>query len=80
MIITLNELASDVIRHVTLAEQEDIFIVSNGERIARLTAESKQRTELAKSLFGILPSTACEEDITSERMKRYEKIKTTALP
>jgi antitoxin (DNA-binding transcriptional repressor) of toxin-antitoxin stability system len=74
MIITANELKTDVSRYLDTVETEDIIVTKNGAGFARITHEGNDRVRLAKSLFGILPSTVTDEEIREERMKRYERI------
>jgi antitoxin (DNA-binding transcriptional repressor) of toxin-antitoxin stability system len=71
MIVTADELEANVAQYLDIAQGEDIIITRQGIQIARITADAEQRIATAKSLFGILPSTANENDIVEERMKRY---------
>jgi prevent-host-death family protein len=71
MIVTSDELEANVAQYLDIAQSEDIVITRHGIQIARIIVDSEQRIAMAKSLFGILPSTASETDIVEERMKRY---------
>lgn len=56
MSITVTELKSDLNKYLLLAETEDIFITKNGKVIAKLTNPFQDRVEIAKSLFGVIPT------------------------
>jgi prevent-host-death family protein len=69
MIVTADELEANIARYLDIAQDEDIVITRRGVQIARITTDAEQRMAMAKSLFGILPSTASEADIAEERMR-----------
>lgn len=56
MSITATELKSNLSKYLLLAETEDIFITKNGKVIAKLTKPFQDRVEIAKSLFGVIPT------------------------
>jgi prevent-host-death family protein len=72
MTITATELKTNIGRYLETVKREDIVITKNGKKIARIVREEDDRITTAKSLFGILPSSASLEEIKSERRKRYE--------
>ena len=55
MQISLRELVSDPAKYVLLADTQDIYITQEGKQLAKLTRIKSDKTEIAKSLFGILP-------------------------
>ena len=71
MTITATELKTNLDKYLMLAETEDIYITKNGKMIAKLSNSSQDRLDIAKSLFGVIPS-----DVTLEESKKemvYEK-------
>lgn len=69
MSITATELKNNLGKYLLLASNEDIYITRNGKVIAKLSNPYQNRVDLAKSLFGILPS-----DIISEEEAREERL------
>ena len=55
MQISLRELADDPAKYVSLANTQEIYITRDGKSVAKLTGIRPDKTEIAKSLFGILP-------------------------
>ena len=53
-----------------LAATEDIFISKNGKIIAKLTNPNQDRVDIAKSLFGSVPSGCTLEEAQKERLDR----------
>ncbi len=74
MLITATEFKRNIGKYMKMAAQEDVFITKNGRRIAKLTNPNEDKTELAKSLFGILPADASLEIAREERLSRHERI------
>lgn len=70
MSITATELKNNLGKYLLLSETEDIFITKNGKVVAKLTNPHQHRVEAAKSLFGILPADADEEETRAERLGR----------
>ena len=68
MSITATELKLNLSKYLLLAETEDIFITRNGKVIAKLTNPYQDRVDVAKSLFGILPSDMTLEESKEERL------------
>ena len=56
MSITATELKLNLGKYLMLAETEDIYITRNGKVVAKLSNPFQDRVDMAKSLFGILPS------------------------
>ena len=53
-----------------LSETEDIYITRNGKVVAKLSNPFQDRVEMAKSLFGILPSDISPEESREERLNK----------
>lgn len=70
MSITATELKTNLAKYLTLAETEDIYITRNGKVIAKLTNPYQDRVDIAKSLFGVLPSDVTLEDAKKERLEK----------
>ena len=68
MSITATELKLNLSKYLLLAETEDVFITRNGKVIAKLTNPYQNRVDVAKSLFGILPSDMTLEESKEERL------------
>ncbi|MDI6688773.1 MAG: type II toxin-antitoxin system Phd/YefM family antitoxin [Desulfobacterales bacterium] len=74
MIVSSSEFKTNIGRYLSLVGKEDIIITKNGKRVARLIAEKEDKIAVAKSLIGILPSTATKEDAKEEKFKHYESL------
>ena len=70
MSITATELKQNLGKYLLLSATEDIFITRNGKVVSKLTGPFKDRTETAKSLFGILPDDMTLEEAREERLNR----------
>ena len=70
MSITATELKTNRGKYLLLSATEDVYITKNGKVISKLTSPFKERTEIAKSLFGILPDTMTLEDAREARLDR----------
>lgn len=68
MSITANELMMNLNKYLILSETEDIFITKDGKVIAKLTNPYSERVDIAKSLFGIIPSDMTLDEIRNERL------------
>ena len=64
MSITATELKMNLSKYLLLAETEDIYITRNGKVVAKLSNPYQDRVDVAKSLFGAIPS-----DMTLEQSK-----------
>ncbi|MBR5680116.1 MAG: type II toxin-antitoxin system prevent-host-death family antitoxin [Clostridia bacterium] len=67
MSITATELKANLGKYLLLAATEDVYITQYGKIVAKLTNPFEERTELAQSLFGILPQTTTLEEAREER-------------
>lgn len=72
MQITATELKANISYYLSLVDKEDVIITRNGKKIARIIHEEEDLIEIAKSLFGILPSDSSIDELKNERMRRYE--------
>lgn len=70
MSITATELKLNLGKYLALSATEDIFITKNGKVVAKLSNPFQERVDIAKSLFGILPSDITLEDAQRERLER----------
>ena len=66
--ITATELKMNLGKYLMLAEKEDVYITKNGKVVAKLTNPFQDRVDMAKSLFGILPSDITLEEAREERL------------
>ena len=70
MTITATELKLNLGKYLILAETEDIYITRNGKVVAKLSNPFQDRVDMAKSLFGILPSDISLEESREERLNK----------
>ena len=70
MSITATELKMNLGKYLMLAEKEDVYITKNGKVVAKLTNPFQDRVDMAKSLFGILPSDITLEEARAERLSK----------
>jgi len=70
MSITATELKLNLSKYLTLSATEDIFITKNGKVVAKLSNPFQDRVDVAKSLFGVLPSDVTLEEAQEERLER----------
>jgi antitoxin (DNA-binding transcriptional repressor) of toxin-antitoxin stability system len=67
MSITATELKANLSKYLLLAATEDVFITQYGKIVAKLTNPFQERTEIAQSLFGVLPQTGTFEQSKEEK-------------
>ena len=70
MSITATELKNNLGKYLLLAATEDIYILTNGKAVAKLSNPHQDRVDIAKSLFGILPAGVTVEEAKEERLSR----------
>ena len=70
MSITATELKMNLGKYLLRAETEDIYITRNGKVVAKLSNPYQDRVDVAKSLFGAIPSDVTLEQSKDERLKR----------
>lgn len=68
MSITATELKQNLSKYLMLAATEDVFITRNGKIVAKLSNPYQDRVDVAKSLFGIIPSDITVEEARDERL------------
>ena len=68
MSITATELKSNLSKYLILSATDDGYITRNGKVISKLTNPFRERVDIAKSLFGILPDDVTEEEARDERL------------
>lgn len=68
MSITATELKMNLSKYLLLAETEDIYITRNGKVVAKLSNPYQNRVDMAKSLFGAIPSDMTLEQSKEERL------------
>lgn len=68
MSITATELKMNLSKYLLLAETEDIYITRNGKVVAKLSNPYQDRVDVAKSLFGAIPSELTLEQSKEERL------------
>lgn len=69
MLITASEFKSNLSKYLLLASEQDIYITQYGKVIAKLTSPFQERVEIAKSLFGVIPSETTLEETKEERLR-----------
>ena len=70
MTITATELKMNLSKYLLLAETEDIYITRNGKVVAKLSSPYQDRVDVAKSLFGAIPSNITLEQTHKERLNQ----------
>ncbi len=70
MSITATELKANLSKYLLLSATEDIYITRNGKIISKLTNPFQDRVDIAKSLFGILPTDITLEEAREERLNK----------
>lgn len=70
MSVTSTELKNNLSKYLLLSATEDIFITKNGKIIAKLTNPFQDRVDIAKSLFGLIPSDITLEEAQEERLNK----------
>ena len=70
MSITATELKKSLKKYLLMAAKEDVFVTRNGKVVAKLSNPYQDRIEVAKSLFGILPSEMTLEESKEERLNK----------
>ena len=70
MSITATELKLNLSKYLLLSATEDIFITKNGKVVAKLSNPFQDRVDVARSLFGVLPSDVTPEEAREERLDR----------
>ena len=69
MSITATELKLNLNKYLLLASEQDIYITQYGKGVAKLTSPFQERVDIAKSLFGVIPSNITLEEAKEERLR-----------
>jgi antitoxin (DNA-binding transcriptional repressor) of toxin-antitoxin stability system len=73
MVVTAAEFETDIGKYLSLVGNEDIFITKNGQNVARLSGVVRNKVDIVKSLFGIIPNDGRSlTELREERLARYE--------
>lgn len=72
MIVSLTEFKSEIDRYLELVDQEEIIITKDDKRIARISPPAVDKGAIIRSLRGVLPKDASEEDAYQARIDKYE--------
>lgn len=70
MSITATELKMNLGKYLLLSANEDVYITKNGKVISKLTNPFQDRIDIAKSLFGVIPSDMTLEEARDERLNK----------
>ena len=70
MSITATELKKNLGKYLALSSTEDIYITRNGKVVAMLSNPFRDRVDMAKSLFGILPADVTLEEFRDKRLEQ----------
>ncbi len=70
MSVTATELKNNLSKYLLLSATEDVFITKNGKIVAKLTNPFQDRVDMAKSLFGVIPSDITLEEVQEERLNK----------
>ena len=68
MSVTATEFKMNMGKYLAMAAEQDVFITKNGKVVAKLSSPYQDRQEVAKSLFGILPSEVSLDAARDERL------------
>lgn len=71
MNVSLAEFKSDIDRYLKLVKDEEVVLIEDGKRIAKITPEPKGLAEYLTSLQGLLPETATLEEAREERIGKH---------
>jgi prevent-host-death family protein len=74
MLISATEFKTNIGKYLMLASKEDIIITKNGKRIAKLSDATGDKTDIVKSLIGMLPNNISENEAREERLSKHEHI------
>ncbi len=70
MSITATELKNNLSKYLLLSATEDVYITRNGKVISKLTNPFQSRVDIAKSLFGVIPSDITLEQAREEKLNK----------
>lgn len=67
--ISLTDLKANAGKYVAMVGEQDVFITKNGKLVAKLVPPTRNKVEIAKSLFGILPQDSDPDEAKKERFE-----------
>lgn len=67
MTVTATEFKQNLGKYLLLSEHEDIYITQYGKLIAKLVSTNKEREDIARSLFGVIPDSMTPEEAKEKR-------------
>jgi prevent-host-death family protein len=65
--ITTTELKLNLKKYIDHVEHEDILILRNGKKVAKLISQKQDKISIARSLFGAIPNTFNADTVLNER-------------
>ena len=77
MSITATELKKNLSKYLLLSATEDVYITRNGKVISKLTNPFQERVDIAKSLFGVIPSDITLEQGREEKLSKIWELLST---
>lgn len=73
--VTATDMQNNFGKYLNLVQTgEEIIILRNGKKIARLISHDKNVSFLTDSLVGVLNNNYDDKDIRSERMAKHESV------
>jgi len=70
MIVTATEFKTNLGQYLEMVGKEDIVITRNGKRIAKLIGANQDKTEIVRSLRGILPAGTTDQEAKEGRLDK----------
>jgi hypothetical protein len=73
MVVTAAEFETDIGKYLSLVGNEDIFITKNDKNVAKLSDSVRNKVDIVKSMFGIIPNDGMSlAELREERLARHE--------
>lgn len=70
MFVTVTEPKENLERYLRLPADKDIYIIYGGAVVLKLPNPNRDRADMAKSLFGVLPADVTLEEVRAERLNQ----------
>lgn len=67
--ISITDFKANAGKYVSMVNEQEIYITKNGKLVAKLVPPTRDKVEIAKSLFGILPA---DSDLEAAKKERFE--------
>ena len=75
MLVNATEFKNRVGKYLEIVEKEEVIILKNGKKIAKLIPIEKEDSPITKSLIGILKDKDINlDEIRVERLKKHENL------